>query len=205
MAQVRMWLRDAEAGNLPAVCVCCGSAAVTTKSKQMQWFPPWVYILILAGLLPYAIVASVLTKKARVQAPFCEDHKGHWFNRSALMWGTFFLFLVLSGAGFIFGMNLERHQQDLVMPWVCVGGTVLFTGWLVTVIVCAMTAIRPCEITDREVTLTGVSDAFADAVFAEAQEQRSRRQERRTGSWRDEADDLPPPPSRRGPEDAFER
>lgn len=206
MAQVRMFLRDAEDGNIPAVCVCCGEAATTTRTKSMQWFPPWVHILILAGLLPYAIVASILTKRAKVKMPFCDQHKGHWFHRSLLMWGTFFLGLILGGGGLILGINLERHNQDTFMPFICIGATMLFVLWLITLTAAHYTSIRPSEITDDEVELTGVADSFSNAILDDIEDRRSRRRERHQGSWRDEEDqDAPPRRPRRGPDDAFER
>ncbi len=203
MAEIRLRLREVQRGNFPAVCVCCGQAATTTQSKNMSWFPPWVFVLILAGLLPYAIVASILTKKATVKMPFCEEHKGHWFNRGLLLWGTFFLFAVLAFGAFIFAANLPRPQNEDVLGYVCLGSLVLLVVFLGIVIGVRVTAIRPSEITDHEIQLTGVSDAFVAAVEADEEERYSSRSE---GRWRDEeeADDSPRR-GRRPSDDAFEQ
>jgi hypothetical protein len=77
--------------NLPDVCLRCGAPATLHKSKTFSWHPPWVYVLLIAGLLPFAIVAIVLTKRRRVEAPLCEQHKHHWLIRQLLILPTFLL------------------------------------------------------------------------------------------------------------------
>ena len=54
MAEIRLGLDEAD-GDLPEVCMCCGEPATLIRTKRMRWFPPWVNLLILLGLLPYAI------------------------------------------------------------------------------------------------------------------------------------------------------
>src|SRR4051812_1995715 len=94
MPEIRLHLQQAD-GKLPAVCMCCGQTATVTTTKKMQWCPPWVGVLILGGLLPYLIVAAIMTRRATLQAPMCEDHKKHWFTRNLVMWGSLLLFLAL--------------------------------------------------------------------------------------------------------------
>ena len=71
MATVRLYRDETEDFDLPAVCMKCGAPATTWKSKTFSWHPPWVYVLILIGLLPFAIVAMVLTKRRTILAPLC--------------------------------------------------------------------------------------------------------------------------------------
>jgi hypothetical protein len=212
MAQIRLSKDEAD-GHLPAVCMRCGQEATTTTSKRMQWCPPWVGALILFGLLPYLIVAVILTRRATVQAPFCEDHKRHWFNRALLMWSTFFLFGLVGVGGLVLVGSLENQQlKEQLMPFsglTCLVGVV---GWLIIVIVCQNMGIRPKEITDDEILLTGVSDAFVEAVTEGDRERKERRAARRReggGRWRDDADadddgDAPPRKKKRAPDDRIE-
>ena len=199
MPEIRMRLREAD-GYLPAVCMCCGAPASTTKVKKMQWCPPWVGILILAGLLPYVIVALILTKRATVQAPLCEQHQGHWLNRLLLIWASFFLFGLVGLAGIIFAANLPLPDRENVFPFVCIGSIFLLVIWLVIVIVCQNTVIRPREITDAEITLTGVCDAFVNAVEDAREERRARKRARR---W-DEEDEYEPRRRQTPPSEAIE-
>src|ERR1700722_12168700 len=91
MAHLTADTREAN-GYFPAVCMVCGQPATMTKTKAMSWCPPWVGVLILFGVLPYAVVAAILTKRAAVQAPFCDRHHGHWVNRLLLLWSLVFVF-----------------------------------------------------------------------------------------------------------------
>ena len=77
MAHIRLHVRQAD-GNLPMVCMRCGDPATVVKSKTLSWFPRWTFVLMLAHVLVFVIVAAILTRRARLQAPFCEQHQGHW-------------------------------------------------------------------------------------------------------------------------------
>ena len=159
MADVRLRLREVD-GYLPQVCMCCGEPASDTKTRTMSWCPPWVGILILAGLLPWAIVVAILTRRVTVQVPLCEQHQSHWLNRNLLIWGSFFLFGLLGLGGIVLGLNLPRQEQDAVMPFICIGSGVMLLAWVIILVICQQTAIRPKEITDDDITLTGVCGAF---------------------------------------------
>jgi hypothetical protein len=201
MSEIRLRVREAD-GFLPPVCMCCGAAASATKAKKMQWCPPWVGILILAGLLPYVIVAVILTKRATVQAPLWDQHQGHWLNRVLLIWGSFLLFGLIGVAGIIFGANIPPPDQDNVLPFICIGSVAMLVVWLVIVIVCQNTVIRPKEITDTEITLTGVCEEFVAAVEEDREERRARKRQR-PSRW-DEEDEDEPRPRRTPPSDAIE-
>jgi hypothetical protein len=194
MAKIRLDLEEA-AGRLPDVCMRCGKDATVSKWRNMSWYPPWVNILAVAALLPAAIVAMILTKKASVKAPFCDQHKGHWFNRSLLMWGTFFLFGGIGFAVLLIGAGAAKNGRDSAMPFVCMGDLFLVVAWLTIVVVIQSTAIRPKEITDEEIVLAGVCDEFVDAV-EEAKQERYARRRKRLGRWDDdeaEGEDDPRP------------
>jgi hypothetical protein len=84
MAVVRLFLREAE-GPLPNVCMVCGREATLVKRKSFSWNPSWVWVTLLLGLLPFLIIALILTKRATVEAPLCAEHKYHWAKRTALV------------------------------------------------------------------------------------------------------------------------
>src|SRR5437899_9802675 len=88
MASIRLGRYEVEEEGLPAVCMRCGEPATVTVHKTFRWYPSWVFALIFAGLLPYVIVASVLTKRMGVPVSFCARHKGHWIKRGLLVSGT---------------------------------------------------------------------------------------------------------------------
>lgn len=163
MAQVRLDLHEAD-GHLPPVCMRCGHEASVTKTRDMSWCPPWVGVLILAGLLPYVIVAILMTKRARVQVPLCENHKGHWFHRNLFIWGGLLAVGAIGAIGIALLIVLPRDHQDMFGPGICIGGGGLGFVWLISVIIAQSTAIRPKEITDRQIILEGVSADFVEAM-----------------------------------------
>ena len=63
------------AGAAPEVCVRHGQSAARRKKVVFRSYTPkWAYLLILFGLLPFAIVAAVLQKRVKAPAwPFCQE------------------------------------------------------------------------------------------------------------------------------------
>src|SRR5262249_28191839 len=92
MASITLDRDRLRAKDLPACCLRCGEPATLNKDRNFSWCPPWVGVLILAGLLPYLIVSLILTKRARVAVPLCAAHANHWRWREWVIWGSF-LFL----------------------------------------------------------------------------------------------------------------
>jgi hypothetical protein len=156
----------------------------------MSWFPRWIYWLFLVHFLVLVIVALIMTKRARLQAPLCERHQWHWVLRQGFI-GFSFLALIIFYAGLVaFFMNAPRQQLDLFAPLVIAGTIVLMVAWLVAVIVAQSTAIRAAEITKTHILLAGVSEAFVQAVEEAEIERRVRLRQ-----WED--DDAESVPRRR--------
>jgi TIR domain len=178
MAEILLDVDEAN-GRLPEVCMCCGRPATTTVRRRMQWHPGWVTLTILLHPFIYIIVALCMTRRVVVQAPLCDAHRWHWFKRSVWMWGTFVL-LGLAGVGTLaLASSHEQHPNDRAESYACVASSVLFLVWIAVVIVCKRTGIRPTEIDDENVELTGVSEEFVEAVDEEREELEERRAARR--------------------------
>jgi hypothetical protein len=73
--------------SLPATCVKCGAPAARFLMKTFRWHDPWLYLLILPGLIFYAIVALVVQRKARIDVPFCQAHFS-WRTRMNIAGGV---------------------------------------------------------------------------------------------------------------------
>jgi hypothetical protein len=60
-------------GGLPQLCARHGEPAIQHRRVLFRSHPPrWTYLLILCGLLPFAIAASALQKRVKAAAwPFC--------------------------------------------------------------------------------------------------------------------------------------
>src|SRR5207247_1423192 len=83
MANVRLTLGEASEGFLPETCMKCGANADYWVKKKLAWHPSWLWVL-LPGLIPFVIIASILTKRATLIAPLCRNHRRHWVVRTAI-------------------------------------------------------------------------------------------------------------------------
>lgn len=163
MAYLRLHVQQAD-GQLPMVCMRCGEPATVVKTKKMSWFPRWVFWLILVHVLIFGIVALIATRRARLQAPFCEQHQGHWPFRQILL-GLSLVGIVLYGIiVVVFFLNAPQRNADLFGPFILVGSVVLVVGWLIGFTILQNTGIRAAEITKTHMLLAGVSEAFVQAV-----------------------------------------
>ncbi len=165
MPEVRLYASEADSTRLPPVCMRCGAPATTYDVKKFSWHPPWVYLLILGGLLPLIIVSLIVTKRMTVRGPFCDTHRNHWTWRSWLS-GLSLLALVVFGVGAIALMISEALPKN-VTALACVGTVLLGVAWMVLAIVLQSSSVGVSEITDRHITLKGVAFAFGEALRRE--------------------------------------
>lgn len=165
MASITIWKTELADDMLPNVCMKCGATATTTAKKSFRWYPPWINILILAGVLIWAIVASILTKRATVRAPFCDEHAGHWRVRFMIAFIPLFgaLMILIAGITVSATANMDKDQESLGGFIALVGGG-SFVLWLIVAAIVQSTGIRPTEITDDTITLTKVHPGFIDAL-----------------------------------------
>src|SRR5581483_7269703 len=158
MAEVRLGRYEVEQVGLPAVCVKCGAPSTVERRKQFTWYPKWVILLILGGLLPYLIALALTIKRMTIVVPFCDEHKNHWRWRYHVMGWSLALLFLLGGAGLYFANHLGPAQKpfaEQIKGLLCFGMLGLGLFWLIGVVILQNTAIRPKEITDRSITLKG--------------------------------------------------
>lgn len=174
-----VWLDRDEAatGDLPNVCMRCGDDATTTRKQTFSWYPPWVNILILAGLLPWALVAMILTKKMRVEAPLCDRHAGHWFRFKLFAWVGLLGMVAVFFAGVVMAANDGPRASDLSAGVMIAGGVGFFVV-LIAAAVWQMTLIRAAEVTDDDICLKGVSQEFREALREQRRAERDRDDDR---------------------------
>jgi hypothetical protein len=213
MAQIRLGRYETEEDALPGICMRCGAPAVRTRRTRFSWFPGWVWALLPMGLLPFVIVANVLMKNMTVPVPLCGAHKRHFLWRPLITGGGFFLIVLLVFGGLIAAAAISdylgyRNNGGALFGVACPAGIVALLAWLVAAIVLWLIPIRPTEITDNAITLTGVSPAFVEALETERErweEEEEYRPRRRARRERSENIYDPRPPRRRPapPSDAY--
>jgi hypothetical protein len=196
----KLTVNEHQRNTLPktGLCVRCCEPADVLKHKKFGWCPPWVYLLLLVGVLPCLIVSLVLTKRMRLSVPFCQAHKNHWLWRQFVVVGGFLAILAVGVVGIVFLTSLTGQNADSLTGFVCFGVLVLLVSWLITAAIVQTTAIRPVQITDRAITLTNISEKFALAY------NRSRKES--PEDFDDEDEDRPrrPPPRRKAAGDGIQ-
>jgi hypothetical protein len=208
---------------LPDVCMFCGRRAVDRKKRTFAWHPPWVWILILVGVLIAAIVAMILTKRMTVRVPVCNEHEGFWRRRNLVVGLSLVAVVVVEVVFIAVAASQPQGQNNDWGGLACGGGAVLFLGWLVLVAIYSQRGLRPTEITDRFIRLTGVNQEFIHALEDDRERDREeeddyrrqwkeRRQKEREADGRDrrcerEVDEWerPRPPKPRPIDDDLER
>jgi hypothetical protein len=194
---------------LPQVCTFCGEPAVTRVKRNFAWHPQWVWVLILVNVLIAAIVAMILTKKMTVRVPACDRHEGFW-RRKAIILSLTFLIVVAFGIGWIvFAVN-QGPGNDEITGWLCGAGFGVFILWLIVAGVWGAQGVRPTEITDRHIRLTGVHNDFIAALEDDRERDREEEYEyRRKRRARREAEERererPPLRDRERDDDDLER
>jgi hypothetical protein len=190
MAQIRLDRDEVRKKRLPGVCMRCGQPAALYKDKKFAWYPPWIGVMVLVAVPVYIILALVMTKRMTVSAPLCEAHKNHWLVRTLVsLVGLALVLLLCFGALILIGALSDARNDDALNALkgiACGGSVVALVAWLITLVVMQATAIRPNEITDDTITLTGLSEGFVNAVEdvrdQEEEDYRARRRARRTPS-----------------------
>ena len=93
-------------------CVNCGGAeGVQPWTMRFTYTPPWVYVGLLAGLLPAAILAAIFTRRGTLTFSRCAACKSRMFRLSLVSWliglGGLVAFPMLGG---FIGQLLDRHD-----------------------------------------------------------------------------------------------
>ena len=156
MAQITLTYGEANLGHGPQLCMECGAKAGSNLEKQFQWKPRWIGVFILMGLLPYLIAAVMTNMKMRVMVPFCEEHKNHFAKRQLFGWGGFVALVMM----FCALAWVPKAALDSVL----IGDMLAVLAWLFGLAIYGQWALRPTEITTRDITLTNVSDAYVQAL-----------------------------------------
>jgi hypothetical protein len=170
MASIQLSRDEAEEDDLPDVCMRCASPATVRKRYRFTSHPLWLYLLVPFGILPYVVAAAMLTERARCYTHLCPRHANHWRVRAFVVWGGLATFIVAFGASIAVASAMPDRLGPAaisVLGWgICVGGPVFLTCWLVSILIVQLTAIHLSNVTDRRLTLVGVSPSFVEAVAA---------------------------------------
>jgi hypothetical protein len=182
MAQIKLGKYELKNYPLPPLCMVCGQPATITRNKKFSWNPGWVYLLLLVGLLPCIIVALIMTRRMRIEAPLCDVHRNHWSTRNWVTGLSILGYVVFFFAALIF-------FQGEALGGLLGGSIALFVVWLIILAIWQATAIRVTEITNHSIVLQGVSRGFVNSVKEERAARDDEREQARSSSRQGGPDD----------------
>jgi hypothetical protein len=135
---------------LPPPCVKCGAPASKTVTKLFSWHHPALYLLILAGLLIYVIVALIVRKSIKLSVPLCARHAQKRSTAVMLAW----VIPVIGVADAFILPNLGMDGGVVALITVAC----LLTGLIIWAIVSY--PIRPKSIDQYQGVFTGCAEAY---------------------------------------------
>ena len=138
------------------VCVKCGApASGTPLKKNYYWHPQWIYVLILAGLLIYAIVAMVVRKQQLLYLPLCDEHAARRKRMLLIGWGLF-----VAGIASLFAIPAVGDNGAGVV--VLLMFVLVIAG--IVVVISGANLIRPTFIDSSYGSYSGANRAFLDQL-----------------------------------------
>jgi hypothetical protein len=203
LAQVELDRRDAENGELPEVCARCGAEAVVFKPTRLTYLPAWLWFVPVVGG-PWGLLGLLLRRRVVVALPLCGRHQGLGFGRGLVLGAGFLGVVAVMGLAFAVSLH---PPPDPLLPLAGWGpvlwgvAAVLAVGLWVTGVVWRLVGLRLTAVSANTLTLTNVSNEFADAAGLPVAEVEEPTPGRRPRGRRDEEplDVLPvPEKGRRG-------
>lgn len=141
---------------LPDVCIKCNAPASLKLTKKFYWHEPWLYVLLLTGVLPFAIVAMVLRKDATLNLGLCPVHARRRTQRIVISWSIMGLGVVMLVGGIALANRaMGRGYEGFGIVMILLSFlTMILAGVFAAV---GLTLLRPRRIDDRYAWFKGAS------------------------------------------------
>lgn len=138
----------AQAPDSPCL-ICGGEENIRLWEKTFSYTPPWAYITLLLGLLPGAIICSILTKRSARTLPRCGKCRGSMILFNLIGWlvglGGLFVFPFLGA--FVGGAIDKRDGSG---TGIVLGFLVWFLAIIVIVVWSSFFARPSCKLIDDD-------------------------------------------------------
>lgn len=130
-------------------CIKCNEPARGEKlERTVYWHHPGFYLLIIPGLLIYALVALAVRKKATVRVGLCEQHRS---TRKTAM--------IVGWVGGLLGIGSCSGGLSADSPGISLFGIAIFVGATIYGALMSRTVV-PAKIDDHYVHLRGICEPY---------------------------------------------
>lgn len=143
-----------KSARLPDICVKTNRPSQRRVRKKLAWHHPACIVLILAGVLPYALVAFLITKWVTIDIPVTND----WMDIRRKQITIALRIAALGALMFVAGVVVAAYE---VLPedtgyLLFLGSAFMGFGGLIASVMGAR-IVWPAKITERHVYLSGVN------------------------------------------------
>ncbi|GEM_PF-2043702 len=142
-------------------CVICGGVeSGGFKQVDFTYVPSWCYLFLLAGLLPGAIICTIMQKKSSLALPICPSCRSAWSTATAMSWLFGILGLVgCPWAGVYVGNQIDPRDGGAL------GGFAGFFAWLIGILLIQVLWVArtrvSCKLIDEQGTWLALPNAAA--------------------------------------------
>lgn len=120
---------------LPDKCYKCGAPPVKVLKKTLAWHNPAIYLVLLANVLIYVIVAMCVRKTAKVGIPLCRDCSRSRNRKLLFIWLGMLIGLGALFSSFTFAANDPSQSAILAISGVLIVlGSLLWVALAQTVV-----------------------------------------------------------------------
>jgi hypothetical protein len=149
--------------DLPHRCIFCNEPDAKRLTMKYSWHHPALYLLILAGILIYAIVALIIQKKATVRMSLCALHAARRQRKMLIFWLVPLIMIGVIIAGPVLE-NARMIGKDMSIPFILFG----ILGLIIALVVAGMSGrlLKPKFIDERMLKLAGAGRPFLDSLGA---------------------------------------
>lgn len=155
MGKLYIELRNAQTEKFPPQCMICAEQQATKSINQnYYYYPPWVYVGLLLGLIPLIILILIFQKQQRVNIQLCELCHSRW-----KMLPTFGCLVALVAFGILMAMIFFFSENQTVLGFLML---ILLIGMPIYYVIAHNNkyAITCINIDDRFITLNVPNNTY---------------------------------------------
>lgn len=125
------------------------------KRRPLAWTPPWLFVFIFFGLLPFLLLSILLQKKAKITYSLSKDARGRLAKKRLIALGV-----MLAGIGVAVGGGSFLNGDAAVLP--IFAGIMIALGGLIGSLMFNPVAVKKYK--DGWFSLKGCSPEFLDSL-----------------------------------------
>jgi hypothetical protein len=142
--------RDA---GFPGRCIKCNEPVEFEKARfKLHWHHSGWYILVLLNIIIYAVIASLVRKKAIIWVGLCETHRRRRRLSRIIGWGGFAAILCC----FFLGLSLNQG-------WLAAAAGLAFLPWAIASVLLSL-QVRAVRIGTEWLRVRGCGPDFLDSL-----------------------------------------